>query len=216
MKKKLDILNWFMLLIVLFSTACGYDDLVVSDVYEEEPPTPYVELLISVPSVNPTSTRANPVAGEEGNGREHGVYNEDKIHDINIFFYKDVNGLDGEDDSKILHHIYFNLENPSDKDNSTLLQETSPIFEKNYLKLQFGLTDKFQELVEGSKFAAIANIGPIQEGEITNLKQLRELDVSAYSNTWSERYDEFSVNAEKMDYFLMSTAYNINYKYGDY
>ena len=109
MKKKLDILKWLLPLVVLLATACGHDDLLPTDVYEEEKTTPYVELRIAIPVANPLSTRSNPMGGEEGNGRELGVLNEDKIHNINVFFYDDENygaiGLDSDPKTPILFHI---------------------------------------------------------------------------------------------------------------
>lgn len=210
------IMNYALCIIMTaLLSACGHDELVPTDVYEEEPPTPYVELRIVIPAVNPSATRANPIGGEEGNGREPGILNEDLVHDVNIFFYKDQGGLDGSDNTKILHHIYFNIDNIYDEANYPLLPQSRPEFENNYLNLKFSLDEKFAELGVGTKFAAIANIGPIQEEKITDLKQLREIKVSDYSkNTWG-KYDPFSVNAAKMDYFLMSTAYNGNYSYNN-
>lgn len=202
-------------LLSTFFFACGHDVSVVPDEYPEEPPTPYIELRIVIPAVNPYLTRSHPMGGEDGNGRERGILNEDKIHDVNIFFYKDDAGLDGDDNTKILHHIYFNIDNLHDADNSPLMPETRPEFEKNYLNLKFDLAEKFAELGEGTNFAAIANIGFIQDNDIKTLKDLRELNVSDYSNNSWSTYDPFSVNAATMDYFLMSTAYNQNWSYGD-
>lgn len=198
-----------------FFSACGHDELVPPDVYVEEPPTPYVELRIVIPAVNPSTTRANPIGGEEGNGREHGVLKEDLIHNVNIFFYKGNDGLDGDGETKILHHIYYNIDDIYDEENSPLVPETRPEFEKNYLNLKFDLAEDFAKLGAGTNFAAIANIGQIQKGDIKKLEDLRELVVSRYSdNAWGS-YDPYSVNAENMDYFLMSTAYNENHRYGD-
>lgn len=198
-----------------FFSACGHDELVPPDVYVEEPPTPYVELLIVIPAVNPSTTRANPIGGEEGNGREHGVLNEDLIHDVNIFFYKGNDGLDGDGETKILHHIYYNIDDIDDPENSRLVDDTRPEFEKNYLNLKFDLAEDFAKLGAGTNFAAIANIGQIQKGDIKKLEDLRELVVSKYSDNAWYKFDPYSVNAATMDYFLMSTAYNENHRYGD-
>ncbi len=215
MKQKLDIFKWLMPLVCLLAVACGHDDLVGPDVYEEEPPAPYVELRIAIPAVNPYSTRSHPVGGEDGNGREKGIENEDNIHDVNIFFYNDPNGLDGEDNTPILHHVYVNVDNLKDTDNSPLLPETGAEFEKNYLKLKLSYEDEMANLNAGTNFAAVANLGRIQKEDIKTLKDLRELDVSRYAATAWQKYDAFSNDASKMDYFLMSTAYNQDYTYGD-
>ena len=46
-----------------------------------------ITISVSMP-VSATPTRANPDGGEDGNGREQGILNENEIHDLNIFFYE--------------------------------------------------------------------------------------------------------------------------------
>lgn len=194
-----------------FFSACGHDDLVPDDVYVEET-TPYVELRIAIPFANQNATRANPIGGEEGNGREQGIINEDIVHDINIFFYKDGKGLDGSPSTPIDYHIFFNIDNMLDEDNSHLLDGSEPIFDKHYLSLKLEFAGKLAELGVGTHFAAVANIGKIQDPEVKNLGDLTSLNVAKFSGAWSTSLDAYSCNASKMDYFLMSTAYNDNYK----
>ncbi len=222
MKKKLDIWKWFTPLVLLLATACGHDDLVVPDEYPEEKPSPYIEVRIAVPAANPL-TRSNPMGGEEGNGRERGIENEDKIHDINVFFYieeVDGKGMDSKDETVIIKHIYYNLDNASDSYNSALqsiYEDThqddsySPYYATNYLTLRFECSDEDIARVEstGINFVAIANVGPMQTVSFPNLGKLRNINLDNFgSNTWSSTFDTFSRNASKMDYFLMTTAYN--------
>ena len=211
-----------MPLAAVLAAACGHDDLVVPDVYEEPQPTPYVELRIAIPAVNPYSTRSHPTGGEDGNGRERGVLKEDLIHDVNIFFYKDAEGsdantkgLNGNDNTPILHQVYINVDNLNDPANTPLVPESKPEFEKNYLNLKLDIAERIAQFGGvGTNFAAVANFGEIQKGTITTLGQLRNLAVSRYSEAWKAN-DPFSKDASTMDYFLMSTAYNQDYTYGD-
>ena len=224
MKKKLDILKWLLPLVVLLATACGHDDLLPPDEYVEEV-TPYVELRIAVPLANPYGTRANPMGGEEGNGREHGVLNEDKIHNINVFFYiEGVDekgkglGMDSPDDTKIIRHIYYNLDSSSDTQNTpevTLKPDVDnnppDYWDKNYIILRFECTQADIDQITASggiNFVAVANTGKLQFTEGKTLGWLRNLELYEDTPTWQIWRDAFSKNATEMDNFLMSTAYN--------
>lgn len=220
MKQRLDILKWLTPLAMLLATACGYDNIVIPDERPEEKESPYVELRIAVPFANPVSTRANPLGGEEGNGRERGTLNEDKIHDINVFFYDDrnygANGMDSNPETPILFHIYYNLKDPNDVANSklsaTLEDELNGSFESQYVKLRFDYRKEDIPNAEGVKFLAIANVGELSSNNLKTLGALRDLDLTSSSSFSSWISDDvFSKNAKKMDYFLMSTAYNSNY-----
>ncbi|MDE5880251.1 MAG: hypothetical protein K2H60_00840, partial [Muribaculaceae bacterium] len=239
MKGTLDILKWLMPLVVLLATACSHDDLVAPDEYPAQTTSPYVELRIAVPAVNPSSTRSNPMGGEEGNGRERGILNEDKIHDINVFFYiEDKNdsgkglGMDSPDETEIIKHIYYNLDNHNDVQNSQLWypadpnnpgdyddEKFKPYYEKGYVVIKFKCQEEDIKRIDengGINFVAVANVGPIQYTEEMNLGKLRDKTLEYYfgSNTWTPTNNAFSKNAEDMDYFLMSTAFNENYMYG--
>ena len=249
MKKRLDILKWLApLFVLLLANACGHDDLVPDEVYVEET-VPYVELRIAVPTVNPSATRANPMGGEEGNGRERGILHEDDIHDINVFFYveetKTVTVTDGEsttvkdvglgmdsdgDQTTIVKHIYYNLDNKNDTQNSQLWipddkpqdyddTKYDPYYEKGYVILKFQCKEEDLQRIDqngGLNFVAVANAGPIDDMEGGKLGDLRENILKYYfgTNTWTTTIDAFSHNAANMDYFLMSTAYNENTNYG--
>lgn len=229
MKTNLDISKWLTLLAVPFMTACGHEELVDQDIHVDEEPSPYFELRIAMPEGVDSSSRSNPMGGEEGNGREQGVLNEDKIHDINVFFYieEEGKGMDSDGKTNIIKQIYFNIDNPGDNLNSRLWQtedeETGsdkdkedyyPYFEKKYLVLKFKCTDSEMKQVEktGLNFLVVANMGYMQE--ISTLGALRSYDFSTdRESAWSKKFDEFSKNASNMDYFLMSTAYNKSYSY---
>ncbi len=226
-------LHLFFLLSILF-TACGHEDLVMPDEYVEEN-SPYVEIRIAVPFSNPSATRANPMGGEEGNGREKGILNEDIVHDINIFFYLGSNGLDSPDDTKIKMHFYYNLENNNDPLNSKLWYDDEkvngnevdengnpkyyPYYKNGYYIIKLRCSEEEFNLINennGVDFAAVANLGPIDLKSDLTLGELRDASFLKYynGNSWTSTADVFSLNARNMDYFLMSTAYNKNYNYG--
>ena len=157
--------------LALLAAACGHDDLVVPDTPEEEPSTPYVELRIAMPA-NASETRSYPTGGEEGDGRERGLENEDKVHDINVFFYLETNGkgMDSPVNTRILKHIFYNIDDPSDSNNTPLWtgdrhesdsEEENPYFEKNYLVLRFECSGEELKQVEetGIDFLVVANVG---------------------------------------------------------
>ncbi|MDE6379661.1 MAG: fimbria major subunit [Muribaculaceae bacterium] len=232
MNRPFDIWKWLtpigLLLAVPFIAACGHEELVNQDDYVEEESSPYFELRIAMPEGVDSSSRSNPAGGEEGNGREQGILNEDKIHDINVFFYieEDGKGMDSNRDTKIIRQIYFNIDNPNDVQNSHLWQLKNeavgdekdkesyyPYFEKQYLVVKIKCSEdemKKAESATGLNFLVVANMGLMQD--ISTLGSLRSFDFSG-SQTWSYNFDAFSKNAAKMDYFLMSTAYNKSYSY---
>ncbi|MDE6026576.1 MAG: hypothetical protein K2G23_00710, partial [Muribaculaceae bacterium] len=175
----------------------------------------------------PTSTRGNPMGGEEGNGREHGIENEDLIHDINVFFYIEKNGqgMDSPDDTKIIRHIYYNLDRPLDEENTKDItinedEDKNPpdYWDQRYVYLRFECTEDELNQVkasEGINFVAVANAGKLQYTEGKDLKWLREQVFNKIETpAWSTKWDAFSKDASQMDYFLMSTAYNADSRFG--
>lgn len=228
MNPNIDICRW-LLPIALLANACGYDRLIDHDAFEEKTAS-YVELRIAMPTER--ATKSNPMGGEEGNGREHGLENEDRIHDINVFFYQEEpgKGMDSEGSLPICKHIYYNIDNHSDIQNTELWkaepsegnrdkEEYKPYFESNYLVLKFKCSDEDIRKAEstGLNFVALANVGPMQD--ISTLDKLMNYDLgNDHTNNWSVSYDAFSnsKDASQMDYFLMSTAYNEEYLYNGF
>ena len=218
--RRLCIVNYALCIIaMLLANACGHDELVPPDVYEEEPPLPYVEIRIAIPIANPPSTRANPMGGEEGNGRERGILDEDKIHNINVFFYDDrkygANGMDSDGDAPVVYYIYYNLDRADDPNNSKLSvtteNENDQKFESQYLKLRFVYKREDIPNADGLKILAIANVGELPWENLKTLGAIRDLDLTSNSSFSSWISDDvFSKNAKNMKFFLMSTAYNTN------
>lgn len=191
-----DIRNWILPLGLLLTGCVNVSDLTPPGEASEE--LPCVVLRIAVPA---DATRSNPTGGEEGDGREEGVLNEDEIRNINLFFYKDDNGLDAADNTQILYSIYYNLENTSDPANTTLKVEETNISDNipqsiRYLDLKFSGKEVQTYLEENMNFATVVNTGKIEPKTMGELRNYT-LTASAMSGTGTA-----------LDHFVMTTAYN--------
>ena len=168
----------------------------------------YIMLKIAVPSGESTAaTRANPMGGEDGNGREDGILNEDKIHDLNIFFYNDEQGMNGSSDATV-SHFYFNLDKPDDPQNTVNFEKTGPSTESGnsitYYEIKFQYDGKIKSLDKTNlKFVTVANAKNTLIG-IATLGALREY--TGLTKAWTGNYQ--NVGGENYDGFVMSTAYS--------
>ena len=211
------VIHTVLSLTLLALAACSHDDLKLES--EDNTQDKYLLLRIALPA-EAAKTRSNPMGGEEGNGREEGLENENKIHDINLFFYDDrINGnkgLESPDDTQILYHVYYNSDDENDPNNTTLeeLEDEDRIdggnflTGPNYYQLSFKIPEDKQYLLrDGIKFAAVANLGYIEN--INTLGQLRNYEFNA-SLSLKNIADK---KANEIEKFPMSTAYNAEYKY---
>lgn len=207
-----NIWNILLPLSLLAAGACQHDDLrAPAEDLEEEA---YLVIKIALP-MNDGDTRSYPTGGEEGDGREEAVLNEDIIHDINLFFYADNQGLDGSEDSEILYKIFYNLDNPEDSRNTKLkvLEWSDPSpYGQRFIELSVTAIDSEIENIKIKKddhFAVVANAGYISD-EIATLGDLRNLNLD---KTWTQ--STASTNAADMDRFIMSTGFNSEYYYNN-
>src|SRR5574344_45746 len=69
-----------------------------------------VYLSLSMSAASDAGTRSNPNGGDEGDGSEAGINNENTIHDITLFFYKntDANSIESANTSTALVSTYVN------------------------------------------------------------------------------------------------------------
>ena len=204
-------------LTLLASAACSHDDLKPGS--EDNTQDKYLLLRIALPAAS-SYTRSNPMGGEEGNGREEGLDNENKIHDINLFFYDDrINGnkgLDSPDDIQILYHVYYNSDDENDP-NNTILEDLEDedridggnfLTGPNYYQLSFKIPEDKQYLLrDGIKFATVANLGYIEN--IQTLGKLRDYEF----DTTLSLANIANKKADEIEKFPMSTAYNAEYTY---
>ncbi len=90
------ILYLIFALSLLAAPSCSSDDPNVPDVPSEPEIVGYLQLAVSTTGSSAYS-RSNPTGGENGDGPEHGRLNENKIHNLAIFVYRDLGaGLDGD------------------------------------------------------------------------------------------------------------------------
>ena len=85
-----------MLLAALGLPGCEliHDDDMDCQLYTPEG-VPYAYVSIALSTAMTPSTRANPTGGEEGDGREPGQANENRVNDITLFFYDVADAPDG-------------------------------------------------------------------------------------------------------------------------
>ena len=159
-----------------------------------------ITISVSVP-VSETASRANPAGGEDGNGREQGILNENNIHDLNIFFYEGsgLNPVNPEDINVINCYL------PQiDEDNIKF--ENLP-FEKKYT-CEIPIDESGLQgtpLLDAGKtvsFVTVLNAGKALS-DVKTLKELREYIVDS-----STTNPEGNLYAANYDNFVMTTAYD--------
>lgn len=150
----------FFFCLVLITAACKDDSLPASSVEKEGGSNVYVSIVVNTED-SQNSRVSTPTPGENGDGLQEGVNEENRVHDLNVFFFHttDEEGLNTTDQSVNVVSIYFDQLTGS---TTTYTTETKEI----------------EGLEIGSSYnvLVIANLGtPLN---ITTLKQLREYTVS--------------------------------------
>lgn len=149
----------FFFCLVLITAACKDDRLPASSVEKEGGSNVYVSIVVNTED-SPNSRVSTPTPGEDGDGPQIGVNEENSVYDLNVFFFHktDGEGLNTTDPSVNVVSIYFNQLTGS---STTYTTETKEI----------------EGLEIGSSYnvLVIANLGtPLN---ITTLNQLREYTV---------------------------------------
>lgn len=188
------VIRYYILLLAILAASCS-DDIPTDG--GQSPAKGVISVTISVPDADGSATLANPAGGEDGNGREQGMLNENAVHDINLFFYEG-SGLNPDNAGNIeLRHIYIPSVNPPH-----VTTETGS-FEK---KITVTIDDAESVLGEGYGSKTISFVTVLNAGDlagISNLNGLREY--TDLSNTWQS--GDTDVTGDE-DYFVMSTAYD--------
>ncbi len=149
----------FFFCLVLITAACKDDRLPASPIEKEGESNVYVSIVVNTED-SPNSRVSTPTPGENGDGLQEGVNEENSVYDLNVFFFHttDGEGLNTTDPSVNVVSIYFNQLTGS---STTYTTETKEI----------------EGLEIGSSYnvLVIANLGtPLN---ITTLNQLREYTV---------------------------------------
>ena len=208
-------------LLVMTVSACSDDWMKDPDGSESAGAERFIVLKIAVPTGETAAhTRANPIGGEDGNGREDGILNENKIHDLNIFFYNHSEGMNAPDATPV-KGFYFNLDNPDDEDNSVKFDKVEPssINGMTYYEVKFIYEGEITNFSHTAlKFITVANVGKPMGRSLLTLGDLRKHNGHIESSILSSSWIETSVDGQKVkdyDRFVMTTAYadqNINGK----
>lgn len=143
-------------------------------------------------------SREDPMPGEDGNGREQGILNENEIHDVNILFYVG-DGLNPANPAAVsLSGIYI-----SDMSSAQVTAEELP-FEKVYtIKLSpSDLSDAILLETSTVSFITVANAGRDLTNEFESLEALRK---HCFDYSWTTTG---SRNAADCNRFIMTTAYD--------
>lgn len=81
----------------ILTTAAALTALLLSGCICETPdgacPVPQKGNVLQLKLSVAAGTRANPTPGHDGDGREHGTFNESTVRDLNLFFISDADGL---------------------------------------------------------------------------------------------------------------------------
>lgn len=150
----------FFFCLVLITAACKDDRLPASPIEKEGESNVYVSIVVNTED-SQNSRVSTPTPGENGDGLQEGVDEENIVHDLNVFFFHttDGKGLNTTDQSVNVVSIYFDQLTGS---STTYTTETKEI----------------EGLEIGSSYnvLVIANLG--ESLNITTLNQLREYTVS--------------------------------------
>ncbi|MDE7457413.1 MAG: fimbria major subunit [Muribaculaceae bacterium] len=157
-----------------------------------------ITIVIHMP-LSESVSRANPEGGEDGNGREDGILNENSLHDLNFFFYN-ANSInpDGADNIKPVKVFMYT-------DTATIKTDTYPMEAKYTITIPLSATglDESELLAPDASvsFITVANAGVM--ADIPTLADLRRHIVEA-----SVSRPAASFSAADYDRFVMTTAYN--------
>lgn len=166
----------------LFSCDLIHDDDMKCQHYTADGvPFAYVGLNISAGNANQV-TKANPTGGEEGDGREEGVRDENVVSNITAFFFEsaDGKGINSDASTPIVARQYWSSKNFTYTGNTQYT--TEPI---EVLNLQVGHT--YDVLV-------VTNVDPLFGMDVNTLGELRNMttsDIWKYGRDWAsteERY----------------------------
>lgn len=164
----------------LFSCDLIHDDDMKCQHYTADGvPFAYVGLNISAGNANQV-TKANPTGGEEGDGREEGVRDENVVSNITAFFFESDKGINSDASTPIVARQYWSSKNFTYTGNTQYT--TEPI---EVLNLQVEHT--YDVLV-------VTNVDPLFGMDVNTLGELRNMttsDIWKYERDWTssdERY----------------------------
>ena len=193
--RKNIIISLLMALTALSQLLCScfhddYSDCLIAD--EPISATTYISFSISTLDV-PTATRLNPTGGEDGDGREVGINNENNISDVSLFLFESSNAnvLNTTDNPavSVIHVSQFRYEGNSGNDYT---YQTYPIeVEKTTVSAN-------------TRVIAVANAGNLSG--INTLNDLRNYvshDAVVTSHTNIANYSKFVMSSASLSTFVV-------------
>lgn len=150
----------FFFCLVLITAACKDDSLPASSVEKEGGSNVYVSIVVNTED-SQNSRVSTPTPGEDGDGPQIGVNEENVVHDLNVFFFHttDGEGLNTTDQSVNVVSIYFDQLTGSTTKYTTETKEIEGL-----------------EIGSSYNVLVIANLGESLKN-ITTLEGLREYTV---------------------------------------
>ena len=150
----------FFFCLVLITAACKDDSLPASSVEKEGGSNVYVSIVVNTED-SQNSRVSTPTPGEDGDGPQIGVNEENVVHDLNVFFFHttDGEGLNTTDQSVNVVSIYFDQLTGSTTKYTTETKEIEGL-----------------EIGSSYNVLVIANLGESLKN-ITTLEGLREYPV---------------------------------------
>lgn len=185
----------------LFCTLfAGCSDSTPLPVMSDEEERGEISIVLRIPMADTAlPSRSNPTGGEDGNGREQGLENENEVTDANIFFFKG-DSLNPDSPNTIgVAGVYVN-----NLASFICEPEANPFEKKVTVKVKTSETDlEEKEILTAGEvsFITVLNAGEDMTKKFSTLKELRE-------------YCGFSASFQKTttgyESFVMTTAYDAN------
>ena len=206
----MKVLHYISILLLLLSLAACKDSR-IDDLTEQRVLGDSLYIQLTLDLSNMSATRANPNGGEQGDGWEYGLPNENEIQDFSLFIFKGYD-INGDEDAPVYLKRYFS---PEDVETATITEHES-VNGKEVLSYEFKIpiikgedADNILNnipLLRQFHFMVAANVGDITE-EITTLGQFRDyIPTQTFSpSTIIEDYERFVMSNES-DAFYKSGA----------
>ena len=109
MKHNFLICSLLSILLVGLNASCKDDALLSSDIVVENGADVYVSIVVNAEGNSVSRAGTTPTPGEDGDGSQDGTNEENRVHDLNVFFFhtSDGKGLNTTDQSVNIVSTYF-------------------------------------------------------------------------------------------------------------
>ena len=162
---------------------------------EEMLPTTFISLSISTLDKS-NSTRSNPTGGEDGDGREVGINNENNISDVTLFLFESNNDnvLNISTENPTVSSLYISQFRYEGSSSNDYTYQTYPIEVESIT------------VSANTRVIAVANAGDLSSKGINTLDGLRNFistDAVVTTNSDIVRYDRFVMSSASLSTFIV-------------